>query len=823
MMLSVGAWAQTSLQEQINSAADGATITLTENVTITTVDELTITKTITLDLAGYTITSTVEEPIDVKASGNLTITGNGNIVGPEGEEGKARDGHAMITVEGGTLTFLNGTLTCGGVGSDGMYGVYILNGGTAVFGEEAGKTGPTITSWFAAIGENNTTAPANITVYGGSYTALASPSDSDWWSYFCAPIYAAGSGDIDIYDGSFNGYYAISSRYGNVKQNLNVHGGTFTGSKSALFIDNQTGVDSGETRDIAVSGGTFSSEIPEEVCKDGFIVSPNGDGTYGVKEGTYVAQIGSAKYESLEDALAAASADATITLLADITVEQTMLIDKNITIDGNGKTITSSVTNKLGAFYVNTPTCNFTIQNATMDGNNAASMAVVAYRGVANAALDGIVATDNNNDGNNITLTNCTVQNFTGWPGSYVGAVYAFSHSHLTLNNCTFTGNTTSLSTNGASGADVWTGAATTVVINGGTYNEVFVNTNSSNVETVTINGGATIGELAICVSYKSDGSTNIPHLTIDNATVTNLTTEEGNPIPEDGITILNGGSITNKPATEVAKIIDGTSTKAFATFEDALAAATAEQTITLLADVTIATLDVINGKLINKNGHKVTVTTFIVNDGGTFSIPFPFTASTATYTRTVGGNAWGTICVPFTLKSCDAYTLYNIESISADALTVTATDGDVAPGTPVIFHKNADAATDVTFSTIDAEVDGVAPSNTARLIGTYSPLTIETGLNSKYFINGDKFHQAKAKLTVPAYRAYINTNGTSAKSAVLSISVDGMTAGIDDIDMHNTPATAIYDANGRQLPAPQKGMNIIRLANGKTVKLIIK
>ena len=41
--------------------------------------------------------------------------------------------HVMMWVDGGKLTIENGTLTATGSGSDGMYGVYVLGGGTAVF------------------------------------------------------------------------------------------------------------------------------------------------------------------------------------------------------------------------------------------------------------------------------------------------------------------------------------------------------------------------------------------------------------------------------------------------------------------------------------------------------------------------------------------------------------------------------------------------------------------------------------------------------------------------------------------------------------------
>lgn len=848
-----------SLSDAIAAATDGQTIVMLADVNGASTD-IPAGKRIVLDLNGKVLTS--ESKVFVVA-GDLTIEDNsakktGKIVSTKDSGigiNKTSDG-AKVTFNSGAIEAVEGCI----ITSTATGATIIINGGTFTCSDNAVIAG----NGSASYKDTSTPRvnPNTITINGGTFNGQITSA-----GYVACGIYAPWKDVITVNGGTFNitGGCGVLARAGSVV----INGGTFatTGNVtgkvgdsrvvvpcSAIVYDSEAGypamtaeskieVPSASTATfksdagvnavsvvggshIEISGGTYSSPLTEDVCAAGYVPSntPNADGTYGATFGTYVAKIGDVKYTSLQEALAAASADATITLLADIAVDQTILIDKNLTIDGGNHTITSSVTNKLGAFYVNTPTCNFTIQNATMDGKNVASMAVVSYRGVANDALDGIVSTDNNNDGNNITLTDCTVQNFTGWPGSYVGAVYAFSHSHLTLNNCTFTGNTTSLSTNGASGADVWTGAATTVVINGGTYNEVFVNTNSSNVETVTISGGAKIEELAICVSYKSDGSTNIPNLTIDNATVTTLTTEEGNPIPENGITFQNGGTITNMPATEVAKILNETKTKAFATLEEALETATAEQTITLLADVTIATLDVINGKLIDTNGHNVTVTLFTLIDGAVANIPFDFVATTAKYERSVGSNAWGTICVPFTLKfNSDDYTLYEVESISTSTLTVSEVSGDVAPGKPVIFKKNGEAA-NVTFTTTDANVVDGAPKSGTHLVGTYESTKLTSPLENIYFINGDAFHQAKASLTVPAYRAYISYTVSGAKPSVLNLHIAGNEAdGIEAVMLDELNTAAFYDANGRQLPAPQKGMNIMKLANGKTMKLILK
>ncbi|MBR3610569.1 MAG: right-handed parallel beta-helix repeat-containing protein [Oscillospiraceae bacterium] len=68
------------------------------------------------------------------------------------------------------------------------------------------------------------------------------------------------------------------------------------------------------------------------------------NGAYIVVEKDFVAQVGETKYESLEEAVAAATEGATITLLADVVLADTLTIpaEKTITLDLNGKTISQT-------------------------------------------------------------------------------------------------------------------------------------------------------------------------------------------------------------------------------------------------------------------------------------------------------------------------------------------------------------------------------------------------------------------------------------------------------------------------------------------------
>jgi len=281
-----------SLKDAVEAAKADDTVTLLAN---TNEREIGVSKKITIDLNGKTVTSTatlgkqqdVPTVFEVTEGGDLTITGNGTVAGPA--NGEKWDSKALVTVDAGNLTIENGTFTATGSGSDGMYGVYISNGGTATFGKEGVEGGPAITSHFAAIGTNNTTAPATITVYGGTYTANAAPTSNDWWSYFCAPVYAASNGTYDLKAGTFNGYYGISSRYANVNQQIVLGGVELNGSSGTqVFVDEKIGAANDSVSRAITS--TVTLTIPESYLwvKEGdvFKIYPAVEVTFNADNGT---------------------------------------------------------------------------------------------------------------------------------------------------------------------------------------------------------------------------------------------------------------------------------------------------------------------------------------------------------------------------------------------------------------------------------------------------------------------------------------------------------------------------------------------------------
>ena len=186
-------------------------------------------------------------------------------------------------------------------------------------------------------------------------------------------ITVSGDGiDKTINDGAIEDGAAISivNRIGyKGLDKIKVESGTFKakGDNAAVKAykwENQTESAFDNSKNVvAISGGTFSSEVDKSLCADGFIPTKNADGTYGVKVGKYVAQIGSKKYETLADAIRLATKGQTITLLADVADCGSLTISKNITLDGDGHTISGN-----SSISVNMPgkaAADVTIKNVT--------------------------------------------------------------------------------------------------------------------------------------------------------------------------------------------------------------------------------------------------------------------------------------------------------------------------------------------------------------------------------------------------------------------------------------------------------------------------
>ena len=88
-----------------------------------------------------------------------------------------------------------------------------------------------------------------------------------------------------------------------------------TGISGKFNITHQKDAEAAKN-EFNISGGTFTSEVKQDYCEDGFEVKAGADGTCTVVESDYVAKVGDTGYDNLDEALAALNADNhTLTLI----------------------------------------------------------------------------------------------------------------------------------------------------------------------------------------------------------------------------------------------------------------------------------------------------------------------------------------------------------------------------------------------------------------------------------------------------------------------------------------------------------------------------
>lgn len=245
---------------------------------------------------------------------------NGSIVG----------GTSSYTIQNnGTATLEDVTATAGNNGSSMIdnYGTLAVASGTYTGGLDTVKNEPN----------------AKLTITGGTFTLTKGTSKG-----FTGVVF--NYGDLTISGGEFTqsdksapyGYAQVihTDKSGSTVPSTVISGGTFKNlcTRGTAWAVRATNAADGATK---VSGGAFNKSVKDYYCAEGFIPTStkDADGNYGVKEGSYVAQIGSKKYETLADAIRLATKGKTIQLLTDATENITIASMKQITLDLNGHTL----------------------------------------------------------------------------------------------------------------------------------------------------------------------------------------------------------------------------------------------------------------------------------------------------------------------------------------------------------------------------------------------------------------------------------------------------------------------------------------------------
>lgn len=448
---------------------------------------------------------------------------------------------------------------------------------------------------------------------------------------------ASKTGDGAICDGS--AISIVDRGYPGGKPTAKVSSGTITSEQAAAvkaygWSNNATTTYDNTSNEVAVSGGTFkaaaeTAAVDSSLLAKGFELKNNEDGTITVGA-VQVAKVGETEYTSLQEAINAADAGATVTLLADVDTTSEIRFDKDITVDFNGKKIENTAD--------------------LWDTKNAEGKTVVSVISVkGNVTFKGngkVVAKQDDCYAVNVLGGALTIED-----GEYVGNISAVQVQ------------------------------AGTLAIKGGKFSQ---RQESSYGDTYLIN--------CIDSAYK-DGSANVaisggtfagfdPNVSPEQKVDGKVPSFAA---PGAGITKNEDGSFT-AAAGMTAQILDkdGNSVKAYNTLAEAVAAAEDGQTVTLLTDVEqntqlttdkSITLD-LNGKIIKISGY--TANKAQVSVKGDLTIQDSSEAQT------------GKICSDYTGTSGRVVSVENGGKLTIEGGTIT-TEGMSNSGSAVYIASGAE------------------------------------------------------------------------------------------------------------------------------------
>jgi len=179
------------------------------------------------------------------------------------------------------------------------------------------------------------------------------------------------------------------------------------------------------------------------------------------------------------------------------------------------------------------------------------------------------------------------------------------------------------------------------------------------------------------------------------------------------------------------------------------------------------------------------------------------------------------TLMLPFAAELPTGMKAYTCAEVDGNVLTLTEATS-FAPNTPYIVVEGAG---DYTFSgyglaTKDSYEGGL-------LTGVYAKTKVPAG---SYVLQGEndnvKFYLVSAgenmQPTLSPYRAYLTVPAESA--GVKAFSFGGETTGINGVETLTDGAVeSIYTLNGVRVNSLQKGLNIVKMSNGKTQKVLVK
>ncbi|WP_400204629.1 hypothetical protein [Candidatus Methanarcanum hacksteinii] len=337
----------TDIANAVGYATSDATITLAENVTLSS--SIVVTKSVTIDLNGHEITGDKIRAIHVK-SGTLTLEGTGVVTAT----GIKDNGSSVIRVGDPSSNASSAGIVVGEgvtISSDCCYAMSAFGKNTEINVTVNGTL--SVTGDNATFGNNGSAGLCKTNVTIGPKGKVLSEKEY--------AIYFPGDGTLNI-NGTVCGFGALEIKSGTANVGISNGASITATAKTVGHVKNNNGTSTSGYA-IAVVENKAYTGMPTVVIEDGSTIVGEidiikDDTVVNDKKGSITINGGS--FTDIANAVKYAESNTTIALADDISITDSVLIGKSITINLNGHKITS---NK-DVFVIANDCDNF-----TLDGN----------------------------------------------------------------------------------------------------------------------------------------------------------------------------------------------------------------------------------------------------------------------------------------------------------------------------------------------------------------------------------------------------------------------------------------------------------------------
>ena len=151
-----------------------------------------------------------------------------------------------------------------------------------------------------------------------------------------------------------------------------------------------------------------------------------------------------------------------------------------------------------------------------------------------------------------------------------------------------------------------------------------------------------------------------------------------------------------------------------------------------------------------------------------------------------------------------------------------TSNDDDLTKQQTNIITEYVDVNLSTPATSGEKTVTGnPAETSTLEFVGSYVPTDIPEGA---IFISNNKFYVSKGTSKINGYRGYIVPKGAAANVRTLGMRTrGGQSTDIESANNEEATVVGIYDINGMLLNEMQDGLNILRMSDGTTIKIMMK